>query len=96
MINYNFVWIEGGKERKNKDNLINAEFEKKLQLDQCKGESEREINKEVEASGESERVREQNKQTNKREEWAENRRNPKFIFLLFNVSHNICLHIYFS
>ena len=84
MINYNLCEIEGGKERKNKVQLDQRkEFEKELQLDQCKGESEREIKKEVEASGESERWREREKQTNKREEWAENRRNPKFIFLLF-------------
>ena len=58
--------------------------------------------------GEREREKERKKQSNKREEWAEIRRSPKFIFTLFIcpgtssplshhiTSHNICLHIYLS
>ena len=57
-----------GKKERTNYNLINAEFEKELQLDQCKRESEREIKKEVEASGGNERKRESKKQTNKIEE----------------------------
>ena len=92
MINYNLCEIEGGKERKNKVQLDQRkEFEKELQLDQCKGESEREIKKEVEASGESER----NKQTKERNGLKIGETLSLFSFS-FIVSHNICLHIYFS
>ena len=69
-------------------------------------EREREIKKEVEASGEREIEKERKKQTNKREEWAEIRRSPKFNFTLCicpgtssTLSHHItyiCLHIYLS